>query len=134
MFLLNLFLDYIRKDKIKPSDFPECQECGACCSYFKVNFKLSENPQVKKLGENIFLIRNKDNASMIGADTYSRGRCGQLRGVIGKNVSCGIYEDRPNVCRQYQRIMPSGYINPRCIRALNFLLKKERVSHEKSGK
>lgn len=102
--------------KIDPKDFPECQDCGACCSYFKVYFREEDNPNYKKLGDKIFFV-SKDKIFMKGRETFKGGKCVALEGEVGKHVSCSVYEDRPDVCRKFDRVLPNGKINPRCVQA-----------------
>ena len=117
---MNFALQLIKnkyRDKVKPEDFPECQECGACCAYFRILFSPKENQQVIKLGSNIFLMKKDGRGVMNGTDNFNKGRCVALTGEINTFVSCSIYDNRPDVCRQFQRVLPNGYINPRCLQA-----------------
>lgn len=101
---------------INPEDFPECLDCGACCGFFKGYFKEEKNPDYKKLGDRIHFV-SKDKIYLKGMEVFRKGRCDSLDGEIGKYVSCSVYEDRPNICRDYQRVLPNGKINPRCVQA-----------------
>lgn len=115
-FVLQLIKNKYRS-KVNPGDFPECQECGACCTYFKIIFNPKENPQVTKLGKDIFFVRKDGRAVMNGTDKFNKGRCVALTGEINTFVSCSVYDNRPDVCRQFQRVLPDGFINPRCLQA-----------------
>lgn len=81
------------------SETPDCQNCGACCS-----FHISV--AVRRDDENLpFLIERDlvdagDDANYRMKLNASR-RCIALRGEVGKSVSCSIYENRPVTCRLY---------------------------------
>lgn len=115
--MLFSLLDRWLAPKIDPKDFPECLECGACCAYFKVYFSEKNNPNYKKLGENIHFV-SKDKIFMKGREVFAKGgSCIALSGTIDKQVSCKVYENRSDVCRNFDRVLPNGKINPRCIQA-----------------
>lgn len=127
-FVLQIIKNKYRK-KVKPEDFPECQECGSCCAYFRIIFEPKKNEQIQKLGANIFLMKKDGRAVMNGTDVFNKGRCVALTGEINTFVSCSIYDNRPDVCRQFQRVLPDGYINPRCLQAREDY--EERLNKEK---
>jgi Fe-S-cluster containining protein len=55
---------------------------------------------------------------MKGRENFNSGtKCVALGGEIGKKVGCTVYEDRPDVCRKYDRVLENGKINPRCAQA-----------------
>lgn len=116
-YLLNLF----KKVDISNKPIP-CMDCGACCSYFRVEFKIKENPQVPA---EAITIKNNKIAAMKGAEKF-KGRCEYLEGKVGEKCSCKVYEQRPNVCRAFPVWLPNGLQNPKCIAARkNFGLKGE---------
>lgn len=108
---------------VDPKDFPECLDCGVCCTYFKINFSAKDNPQMKAHEDKIHFISKKEYI-MNGTEKFNKGRCVALKGTINKDAYCSIYEDRPEVCRRFQRVLPNGKINPRCIQARNAYLKR----------
>lgn len=97
----------------KPIDAPtaaDCVSCGACCidgGYVGVS-PLDTTPHAltratKGLG------LSKETMSNLGRRCMKRhcgGRCVALEGVIGTNVSCSIYEQRPAVCRRFEAGSP----------------------------
>lgn len=112
-----LFLKQVfTKTEQDPSTYPECLDCGACCSYFKVYFKAKDNPEYLKLKDKINII-NEDKIFMKGTEKFNSSKCIALEGEVGKCVSCSVYDDRPDVCRKFERILPNGKLNPRCIQA-----------------
>lgn len=86
-----------------------CKSCGACCAYFKVEFNKKKNPQVPE--EKIHFHRG--SYTLKGAEKFKQ-RCNNLAGTIGKDVSCDIYENRPDVCKLFDVWLPNGKQNPRC--------------------
>lgn len=46
-------------------------------------------------------------------------RCGQLKGKLGDDVSCGVYEDRPAMCKLFE---PGS---DKCLRARDWLARAE---------
>ncbi len=111
--------------KINPLKYDKnknfCLDCGACCSYFRIYFPAKER---KENGGFVpidtSMLYNKKTAYMKGTEKF-KGKCIVLTGEIGKHVSCSIYENRPNVCRDFQVILYDGRQNPRCIRARKYV-------------
>lgn len=90
-----------------------CMDCGACCSYFRVDFKRENNPQVPAA---VIFLKKNGIASMKGAEIF-KGRCESLEGKIGEKCSCKIYANRPDVCNLFPVWLPNGLQNPKCIAA-----------------
>jgi Fe-S-cluster containining protein len=89
----------------------DCQSCGACCqalpSYadhkayvriYDADIARMSSEQVEKFTKRIY-----------PAPTVQRGmrlvgkRCAALEGKVGDCVSCQIYENRPSVCRVFEK-------------------------------
>lgn len=80
-----------------------CIVCGACCAAFRVDFDPAECDDVPggrvpqaladRLGETL--------CRMIGTDRLPP-RCLALSGSVGGPVRCGIYEQRPSPCREFE--------------------------------
>lgn len=89
-----------------------CFGCGACCRFYRVSFyhgELDSQPGgyvPTELCASITPFR----ACMKG--TESGGVCIALRA----DASCGIYGQRPSVCREFPALMPDGSLNPECVR------------------
>lgn len=91
-----------------------CLTCGACCNFFRISFYQGEvlagyppESLVEPVGSRY--------ACMKG--TLQGGRCVALEGTVGHSISCSIYSDRPNCCREYEVWDENGVINPRCNKA-----------------
>ena len=72
----------------------DCQQCGACCSFSREwpRFTLETDEALDLIPPELV---NDANSGMrcIG------DRCSALVGVVGVSTSCGIYAQRPDVCR-----------------------------------
>ncbi|WBY00945.1 YkgJ family cysteine cluster protein [Ramlibacter tataouinensis] len=79
-----------------------CLACGACCAAFRVDFAAEEldvhggcvpaGLAVEVTGRT-WRMRGTDHQPM---------RCAALTGSIGQQAACGIYEWRPNPCRELE--------------------------------
>mgnify|MGYP001243317471 CR=1 FL=1 len=80
---------------------PGCISCGACCVYGLIAVN-RRDPE--PLSEYIEL--TLDNADVVIERVLPRdkvdGRCTHLGGTIGVEISCEVYEDRPNICRDFE--------------------------------
>lgn len=77
-----------------PPDIFDCQSCGACCAYQAdwPRFSLESDEQLAKIPEKFVAA---DQSGM----RFDNGRCSALTGDLGKHVGCGVYDVRPQVCR-----------------------------------
>lgn len=95
-----------------------CQQCGACCAAFRVSFHRSQ--LASELGgcvpDGIADEETADTCRMRGTDR-SPPRCVALVGRIGEAVKCGIYEFRPDPCREFAAHGVHGIANEACNRA-----------------
>lgn len=79
-----------------------CRTCGACClnplddKWIEVTESDSINPH---------LLQEGDITPYSMKQIY--GRCVCLKGEIGKNTKCMIYEDRPAICKWFQSETPA---------------------------
>ncbi|MFC5740646.1 YkgJ family cysteine cluster protein [Dyella tabacisoli] len=95
-----------------------CLRCGACCAYFRVAFHWSETDAfiggmvppalTEKLDPHRVSMRVTDAA---------RSRCVALQGTVGKAASCGIYAQRPSVCRDVVPAWEFGAASAQCDKA-----------------
>jgi Fe-S-cluster containining protein len=95
-----------------------CLRCGACCAFFRVAFHWSEADA--SLGGVVppDLTEKLDHHRLIMQGTHSSPmRCVGLQGVIGAAAHCGIYEQRPSVCREVQPSWESGKVSVQCDKA-----------------
>ncbi len=96
-----------------------CLDCGACCTYFKIDFPSEElKSNGGQVPDEYTVESGKGTHVMKGREIFNKGEwCKSLTGEIGKNVFCTIYEQRPSVCRKFDVITPDGHQNPRCKQA-----------------
>lgn len=79
-----------------------CEQCGACCASFRVDFSVHElDEQGGRVPSGLAVEVNDAICRMRGTD-HARPRCAALVGTIGQQVSCGIYEWRPNPCHELE--------------------------------
>jgi hypothetical protein len=101
-------------------DMPEdvsnpCLKCGACCTYFRISFyfgELDSHPSgfvPTEMASQMSPFR----ACMKGTES-GNGRCVALKGEVGTETGCSIYENRPTPCREYAVWMDDGSPNPDC--------------------
>jgi hypothetical protein len=80
----------------------ECQRCGACCAWWRVDFsayELEDAGGTVPMGLAVEV--NGSTARMRGTDHWPP-RCAALTGQVGVSVGCGIYEWRPSPCREFE--------------------------------
>jgi len=101
-----VFYDMTSKDN-------PCQGCNACCRHFRISFyqgELDTQPGgfvPAELAVQVTPFR----ACMKGTES-GYGSCIALQ----SDGRCGIYENRPSVCREYPVFMPDGTMNTECKR------------------
>ena len=90
----------------------DCQLCGACCAHFRVSFYWAEADDGPQGCVPVSLTEPLNAHLRCMAGTSARSpRCVALKGDIGKDVGCTIYEQRPSPCRE---VMPG---DPQCLKA-----------------
>jgi uncharacterized protein len=69
-----------------------CQSCGACCAYSREwpRFTLEDDATIARIPEQFV---------MHSGMKCSGDRCSALKGEVGVATSCGVYDVRPEVCR-----------------------------------
>ena len=82
-----------------------CQSCGACCAAFRVDFHAAELAGGAFAWEGgvptaLTVPVVKQMVRMRGTDEQPP-RCAALRGEVGQQVSCAIYDSRPSPCREF---------------------------------
>lgn len=92
--------------------------CGACCAHFRVAFHWSEAEAF--LGGQVppELTAKLDPHRRVMCGTQNKPlRCVALQGEIGVAASCGIYAQRPSVCREVVPAWEFGAPSPQCDKA-----------------
>jgi Fe-S-cluster containining protein len=104
---------------VRPVTEFDCQKCGACCC----------NPDENRAEGYPYYVEIQAPSRLLTMDDLRKrhvvhdeqgvphlrldpaGRCTALRGPLGKNVTCVVYDDRPRGCR----LVEAG--SPRCLQA-----------------
>ena len=79
-----------------------CQSCGAYCCSYRVDFSVCE---LDEMGGSV---PARLAVEVTGSTWRMRGtdhvpiRCAAFTGQVGQRNACGIYEWRPNPCRELQ--------------------------------
>lgn len=108
-----LFLKYMQSTKTNP-----CIECGACCALYRASFYWGESDLCTPNGVPSELLEKLNDFRFCMQGTQgSRPRCIALMGIIGKKVSCSIYERRASVCREFEPSWQEGAPNEQCDKA-----------------
>ena len=100
-----------------------CTRCGACCATYPVLF-----PRQELDSESGGWVPSAlaEHDAILSRCAYMRGtrdrpgRCVALRGTIGVDVRCAIYEFRPSPCRDFAQEADAGHGDPRCGDARRF--------------
>lgn len=79
-----------------------CLSCGACCAAFRVDFSAHElQSEGGTVPDGLAVPLTTSLCRMRGTD-HQPPRCAALSGQLGMRVNCGIYEWRPNPCRELE--------------------------------
>jgi len=70
-----------------------CNTCGACCRGLEVD--------AGEFGDDVPAHLTKEDRLLGLVMRTRKGQCIALRGTIGVSTRCSIYEDRPQVCRDF---------------------------------
>lgn len=79
-----------------------CLSCGACCAAYRVDFSSHE---LDERGGGVpagLAVDVTDGTCRMRGTDHASPRCAALRGKVGERASCGIYEWRPNPCRELE--------------------------------
>ena len=79
----------------------QCQSCGACCACFRVDFSAAESEEHGGRVPAGLALPLTDTLCRLRGTDHSPPRCTALVGKLGEKVACGIYEWRPNPCREF---------------------------------
>ena len=79
-----------------------CLRCGACCAAFRVDFSVHElDTEGGQVPAGLAVEVTGATWRMRGTD-HVPVRCAALTGQVGERAACGIYEWRPNPCRELE--------------------------------
>lgn len=90
-----------------------CAGCNACCRHFRISFyhgELDTQPG-GHVPAGMAVQITPFRACMKGTES-GQGRCIALQ----HDGLCGIYAQRPSVCREFRVLMDDGSMNPDCLR------------------
>ncbi len=80
---------------------PECIPCGACCIYGLVIPINRREPEPLRRYLEITLDEAEDVVVERVFERGDDGRCINLGGVVGQEIGCKVYPDRPQICRDF---------------------------------
>jgi uncharacterized protein len=87
----------------------DCQSCGLCCSTIpgEPDYVLIHDYELVKILARVpedYVRTDRDGISALRTCTTKGGgaACIALRGELGEEVECAIYEHRPEACRNFQ--------------------------------
>ena len=88
----------------------DCRDCGACCVNLPTNrtlgfiywVEISDGDAILDRADLVekHVVRDKDGVPHLRI--LQDGRCAALRGIVGTDVWCSIYPDRPSPCRKVE--------------------------------
>jgi len=82
---------------------PECMTCGVCCAFPLIVPVLRSDSQKISSYWNVTL--DEDNSVVIDRvlpRKIADGYCANLDGLLGKQVTCTAYVERPRPCREFE--------------------------------
>jgi uncharacterized protein len=87
-----------------PPSVPDhpCLRCAACCAALRVDFAVHE---MEDMGGNVprgLAVEVTGNPMRMRGTDHVPIRCAALTGQVGERAACGIYEWRPNPCRELE--------------------------------
>ncbi|MCB0347488.1 MAG: YkgJ family cysteine cluster protein [Bdellovibrionales bacterium] len=94
-----------------------CLSCGACCASFRVAFYWREaeaKDAENSVPQGYFEDLDGMSRCMKGTNDKHHPKCIALKGTIGKDGHCSIYENRPSPCRRFEASYENGTQNIRC--------------------
>ena len=95
-----------------------CLRCGACCAFFRVAFHWFEAGGVIGGSVPLELTEKLDPHQLAMRGTNeAKPRCAAMIGVVGQAAHCGIYEQRPSVCREVEPSWEFGRVSAQCDKA-----------------
>jgi Fe-S-cluster containining protein len=83
-----------------------CLACGACCAAYRVDFAVYEMNHMGGTVPDGLAVEVTGNTWRMRGTDHVPIRCAALTGKVGERAACGIYEWRPNPCRELE---PGSY-------------------------
>ena len=82
---------------------PDCQTCGVCCDHDPI--VPTDLHESERLG--VYVEITDDSETNVVVDRivtrdFAAGHCAHLEGDLGRFVGCGVYDRRPDVCRDFE--------------------------------
>lgn len=95
-----------------------CLTCGACCAHYRVSLHWSEADPALGGRTPVALTEPCGPHQLAMRGTWqARPHCIALTGVVGEQVGCSIYADRPAPCSDLQAAWEHGQPSSQCDRA-----------------
>jgi uncharacterized protein len=91
-----------------------CQSCGACCATYRVSFHCGELDEMGGCVPAALTEQVTSVMSCMRGTGAAPVRCTALRGEIGREASCAIYEFRPGPCREFGALAAVGQGDEAC--------------------
>jgi uncharacterized protein len=79
-----------------------CLACGACCAAYRVDFSVYELDSAGGRVPAGLAVEVTGNTWRMRGTDHVPIRCAALTGKVGERAACGIYEWRPNPCRELE--------------------------------
>ena len=80
----------------------DCMTCGACCAAYRVDFSVHELDTLGGCVPAGLTVEVSDHTARMRGTDHVPVRCAALTGKVGERAACGIYEWRPNPCRELE--------------------------------
>ncbi len=91
-----------------------CLRCGACCAHYRVSFYWTEADAFLG-GVPAAMTSPLNHHRVVMNGTHCAPvRCVALDGVVGEQVACSIYAQRPSPCRELEPWCELGGTSPHC--------------------
>ena len=95
-----------------------CLRCGACCAYFRVAFHWAEaEPSLGGVVPAALTEKLDPHRLAMRGTNAAKPRCTALVGTVGQAAHCGIYAQRPSVCREVAPSWEFGAVSAQCDKA-----------------
>jgi Fe-S-cluster containining protein len=92
-----------------------CTQCGACCATYAVRFLRHElDSEPEGWVPTGFTDPLDDRGVQMRGTNHRPRRCVALRGTIGVDVGCAIYQQRPSPCRAFSPEAGMGHGDSSC--------------------